>query len=181
LNLRGRPEQQQLAARQVRLLAGLLYFGLTTGAGVQTLGEEYVDVAAVAGPHGLPPSRWRRGALVALQTLPPFVWEHFRCEGAQTLPPFVWEHFRCEGAPAGTSSSPRAAPSPRLNTPSPRCWNPAGPAAASTASRVRVRVRVRVRAEWRRRHSALTAAAAVRVCWLPPAPPPASSPPARAR
>jgi len=61
-------------------MAGLLYYGLTTGVGLQTLGEEYVEVTAVAGPHALPLSRWRRSGLVALQTLPPFVWEHFRCD-----------------------------------------------------------------------------------------------------
>lgn len=71
---------RQAAAAQVQLLAGLLYYGLTTGVGLQTLGEEYVELTAVAGPQALRLSRWRRSGLVALQTLPPFVWEHFRCD-----------------------------------------------------------------------------------------------------
>lgn len=35
--------------REVRLVAGLLYSGLTTGAGLQTLGEEYCDIIQAAG------------------------------------------------------------------------------------------------------------------------------------
>lgn len=37
------------ACREVRLLAALLYHGLTTGAGLQTLGEEYCNLVQVAG------------------------------------------------------------------------------------------------------------------------------------
>ena len=35
--------------RETRLAAELLYHGLTTGAGVQTLGEEYCDILQVTG------------------------------------------------------------------------------------------------------------------------------------
>jgi len=35
--------------RETRLVAEMLYHGLTTGAGVQTLGEEYCDILQVAG------------------------------------------------------------------------------------------------------------------------------------
>ena len=35
--------------REVRLVAELLYSGLTTGAGLQTLGEEYCDILQAAG------------------------------------------------------------------------------------------------------------------------------------
>lgn len=38
-----------LVSREVRLVAGLLYSGLTTGAGLQTLGEEYCDIIQAAG------------------------------------------------------------------------------------------------------------------------------------
>lgn len=35
--------------REVKLVAELLYSGLTTGAGLQTLGEEYCDIIQAAG------------------------------------------------------------------------------------------------------------------------------------
>ena len=35
--------------RETRLLAEMLYFGLTTGTGLPTLGEEYCDILQVAG------------------------------------------------------------------------------------------------------------------------------------
>ena len=38
-----------MACREVRLVAELLYSGLTTGAGLQTLGEEYCDILQAAG------------------------------------------------------------------------------------------------------------------------------------
>ena len=37
--------------REIRLFAELLYHGLTTGAGLQTLGEEYCDILQVSGQH----------------------------------------------------------------------------------------------------------------------------------
>ena len=37
------------ASRETRLVAELLYFGLTTGAGGQTLGEQYCDILQVSG------------------------------------------------------------------------------------------------------------------------------------
>ena len=38
-----------MRCREVRLVAQLLYSGLTTGAGLQTLGEEYCDIIQSAG------------------------------------------------------------------------------------------------------------------------------------
>ena len=46
-----------LLCREVRLVAELLYSGLTTGAGLQTLGEEYCDILQAAGAHGNPLDR----------------------------------------------------------------------------------------------------------------------------
>lgn len=37
------------ACRETELLAELMYHGLTTGAGVQTLGEEYCDILQASG------------------------------------------------------------------------------------------------------------------------------------
>jgi len=76
-------------AREARLLADLLYHGLTTGRGLATLGEEYCDLlqatagrsvasvvgagggvpGAVAGP---PPGAVRRGGLALLKALGPY-------------------------------------------------------------------------------------------------------------
>ena len=39
--------------RETAVLAQLLYYGLTTGAGVQTLGEEYCDILQVTGMYSI--------------------------------------------------------------------------------------------------------------------------------
>jgi hypothetical protein len=41
----------ELVCRETRLLAELLYYSLTTGAGIQTLGEEYCDILQVSGEN----------------------------------------------------------------------------------------------------------------------------------
>ncbi|CAL8460771.1 g302 [Coccomyxa elongata] len=63
-------------SREVRLVAELLYAGLTTGAGLQTLGEEYCDIIQVAGPIGVAPSVARRTLLVLLEKMAPYLAEH---------------------------------------------------------------------------------------------------------
>ncbi len=40
---------QTVPSRETRLLAETLFFGLTTGTGLSTLGEEYCDILQVAG------------------------------------------------------------------------------------------------------------------------------------
>ncbi|KAF8059190.1 PEX10 [Scenedesmus sp. PABB004] len=65
-------------ARSCKLLATFAYYALTTGAGLQTLGEEYCDVVQLSAAggrgaerlYGLPPAR-TRVALVLLQSLGP--------------------------------------------------------------------------------------------------------------
>ena len=44
-------DQMQSLCREIRLFSELLYHGLTTGAGLQTLGEEYCDILQVSGRH----------------------------------------------------------------------------------------------------------------------------------
>jgi len=44
--------------RETRLVAEMLYHGLTTGAGVQTLGEEYCDILQVAGKPCRAAAQW---------------------------------------------------------------------------------------------------------------------------
>lgn len=59
-------------ARETKLAAAALYYGLTSGAGRQTVGEEYCDLRQIAGSHGSPgPSK--RLLLVILQSLAPYV------------------------------------------------------------------------------------------------------------
>ena len=58
--------------REIRVLSELLYYTLTTGAGQQTLGEEYCDVVLAAGRGSGPPSILRRGALILFQSLGPY-------------------------------------------------------------------------------------------------------------
>lgn len=62
-------------AGETRAAAQLLYFALTTGSGLQTLGEEYCDMEQVAGPagHAVPPGTVRRGLLVLLQAAGPYL------------------------------------------------------------------------------------------------------------
>jgi peroxin-10 len=53
----------------------MLYFALTTGSGLQTLGEEYCDIIQASGRAGGSPSTLRRGALVLLQSIGPYLTE----------------------------------------------------------------------------------------------------------
>ncbi|XP_006044713.1 peroxisome biogenesis factor 10 isoform X2 [Bubalus bubalis] len=59
--------------REVELVSDLAYFSLTTLAGYQTLGEEYVSVVQVGPSQRHVPSRLRRGILVALHTVLPYL------------------------------------------------------------------------------------------------------------
>uniref|UniRef100_A0A8C3WDG1 Peroxisome biogenesis factor 10 n=1 Tax=Catagonus wagneri TaxID=51154 RepID=A0A8C3WDG1_9CETA len=79
--------------RELELVSDVAYFGLTTLAGYQTLGEEYVSVIQVDPSRSHVPSRLRRGVLVALHTVLPYVldkallhWEHelqAACDGTR--------------------------------------------------------------------------------------------------
>ena len=69
-------------APELQLAASLAYFALTTGAGGQTLGEEYSDVLMVADRDGAPPSRLRRAMLVSLQTMVPYLVQRLRSSAA---------------------------------------------------------------------------------------------------
>eukprot|EP00850_Spirogloea_muscicola_P005815 SM000027S09596 [mRNA] locus=s27:265681:268628:+ [translate_table: standard] len=60
---------------ETRLVGQVLYYLLTTGAGLQTLGEEYCDISQVAGPAGAPVRPRRRLSLVLLHTLFPYLLE----------------------------------------------------------------------------------------------------------
>nr|XP_020729346.1 peroxisome biogenesis factor 10 isoform X1 [Odocoileus virginianus texanus] len=59
--------------REVELVSDLAYFSLTTLAGYQTLGEEYVSIVQVGPSQRRVPSKLRRGILVALHTVLPYL------------------------------------------------------------------------------------------------------------
>ncbi|XP_047316345.1 peroxisome biogenesis factor 10 [Impatiens glandulifera] len=58
---------------ETKLLGQMLYYVLTTGAGQQTLGEEYCDIIQVAGQYGLPPTPARRSLFIMYQTAVPYI------------------------------------------------------------------------------------------------------------
>ncbi|XP_016046524.2 peroxisome biogenesis factor 10 isoform X3 [Erinaceus europaeus] len=59
--------------KELELLADIAYFGLTTLAGYQTLGEEYVGIVQVDPSKHQVPSQLRRGLLVALHCVLPYL------------------------------------------------------------------------------------------------------------
>ncbi|XP_036035203.1 peroxisome biogenesis factor 10 isoform X3 [Onychomys torridus] len=59
--------------KEIELLSDIAYFGLTTSAGYQTLGEEYVGIIQVDPSQQRVPSRLRRGVLVALHAVLPYL------------------------------------------------------------------------------------------------------------
>ncbi|XP_055471267.1 peroxisome biogenesis factor 10 [Psammomys obesus] len=59
--------------KEIELLSDIAYFGLTTIAGYQTLGEEYVGILQVDPSQQRVPSRLRRGVLVALHAVLPYL------------------------------------------------------------------------------------------------------------
>ncbi|XP_028557205.1 peroxisome biogenesis factor 10 isoform X1 [Dendrobium catenatum] len=60
---------------KIKLLGQTLYYLLTTGAGQQTLGEEYCDLSQVADSYGLPPTPARRIVFIFYQTVVPYLAE----------------------------------------------------------------------------------------------------------
>eukprot|EP00250_Pteridium_aquilinum_P010390 c19352_g1_i1 orf=157-1242(+) len=72
------PVQAMPYKNETKLLGQALYFFLTTGLGVQTLGEEYSNISQVAGESGLPLNPARRTVLVFLQTAVPYLAELLR-------------------------------------------------------------------------------------------------------
>jgi len=60
---------------EMKLAGQMLYYLLTTGSGLQTLGEEYCDLTQVARSSGVPPTPARRILLVFLQTTLPYIAE----------------------------------------------------------------------------------------------------------
>ncbi|XP_034733696.1 peroxisome biogenesis factor 10 [Etheostoma cragini] len=59
--------------REIELLSDLAYYGLTTFAGYQTLGEEYVNIIQVDPTESRIPSRTRRGLFVLCHSFFPYL------------------------------------------------------------------------------------------------------------
>ncbi|KFO31774.1 Peroxisome biogenesis factor 10 [Fukomys damarensis] len=70
---RGRAKKWLEWRREIELLSDIAYFGLTTLAGYQTLGEEYVGIVQVDPSQQHVPSRLRRSMLVTLHTVLPYL------------------------------------------------------------------------------------------------------------
>lgn len=111
------PRRALLYTRETQVLANLLYFGLTTGTGVQTLGEEYCDILQTTGSNSQSPGMLRRGALVLLQCVGPYLQErvaetpdpgHVRGQG-QSLHPM-------EASTSGRQDAPEQAALPGSNS-----------------------------------------------------------------
>lgn len=60
---------------ETKLLGQMLYYILTTGAGLQTLGEEYCDIIQVTGLYGLPPTPARHALFIVYQSAVPYIAE----------------------------------------------------------------------------------------------------------
>ncbi|KAL3156613.1 hypothetical protein ABBQ38_000900 [Trebouxia sp. C0009 RCD-2024] len=84
------PRRALLWNRETAVAAQLLYHGLTTGAGVQTLGEEYCDILQVTGRTGVPPGTVQRGLLVLLQALLPHLADQLGGSTEVPLQPPPW-------------------------------------------------------------------------------------------
>lgn len=94
-------------ADETRAAAQLLYYALTTGAGLQTLGEEYCDMLQASGPVGRSalPGPARRGLLVLLQAAGPYLADRLAAaapaeEGEEEDGFVAWRRAQAEAAAA---------------------------------------------------------------------------------
>eukprot|EP00897_Mesotaenium_endlicherianum_P009259 jgi/Mesen1/8361/ME000464S07763 len=63
---------------ETKLAGRVLYYLLTTGAGLQTLGEEYCDIRQVAGYPAVGPSATRRSLLIIFHAVLPYLAQRAR-------------------------------------------------------------------------------------------------------
>ncbi|KAG7450108.1 uncharacterized protein BT62DRAFT_978375 [Guyanagaster necrorhizus] len=60
--------------REVDLFVKFVYYGMTVGRGIQTLGEEYTNIWQYSAATGhAPPLQWLRLALILIPTVPPYI------------------------------------------------------------------------------------------------------------
>ncbi|MCO5604807.1 hypothetical protein L7F22_058979 [Adiantum nelumboides] len=86
---------------ETKLVGQALYFFLTTGLGVQTLGEEYSNISQVVGLSGLPLNPARRTLLVFLQRAVPYLAERVRRKISQASQQSVLLQLSDADAPSG--------------------------------------------------------------------------------
>jgi peroxin-10 len=116
-------------------LAEILYYTLTTGSGLQTLGEEYCDILQAAGVAGAAPGRARRGALVLLQALGPYLAEKAVAPQHDELA--AWQAARLRAAaPAAAPAAPGGAAGVALQR-ARGLWQRAAAATQSSQARAR--------------------------------------------
>ncbi|PRW05841.1 peroxisome biogenesis factor 10-like isoform X1 [Chlorella sorokiniana] len=101
-------------AAETRLLSELLYLSLTTGAGRQTLGEEYCDILQVAGAAGAPPGTARRGLLVLLQALGPYLADRLAAPAEEDDGLAAWRQAQAAAAAGRQQDSAPPSPLQRL-------------------------------------------------------------------
>ena len=75
------PRRAVALRAEARLLAGLLYYGATTGAGVPTVGEEHCELVPTVGALGRAPGPRCRRALVLMRVLLPYLRERLGAGG----------------------------------------------------------------------------------------------------
>ncbi|KAH7436000.1 hypothetical protein KP509_06G088500 [Ceratopteris richardii] len=90
---------------ETKLAGQALYFFLTTGLGVQTLGEEYSNIMQVAGQSGLPLNPAQRTLLVFLQTAVPYIAERLRRKISRASQLTVLHRSSDGNAPSSEDSS----------------------------------------------------------------------------
>ncbi|KAH9614209.1 hypothetical protein KSS87_019069 [Heliosperma pusillum] len=93
---------------QTKLIGQMLYYVLTTGAGHQTLGEEYCDLLQIAGSYGLPPTPARRTLFVLYHTALPYLAERMSSRIASRgmlIADSNFDDFRENNAPTRTQLS----------------------------------------------------------------------------
>ncbi|KDD73393.1 hypothetical protein H632_c2224p0, partial [Helicosporidium sp. ATCC 50920] len=67
------PRRSVQWSREIQTLSQLLYYSLTTGSGLQTLGEEYCEILQASGSVDASPGTVRRCVLAFLQSVGPYV------------------------------------------------------------------------------------------------------------
>ncbi|KAI7757387.1 hypothetical protein M8C21_001916 [Ambrosia artemisiifolia] len=100
---------------ETKLLGQMLYYILTTGAGQQTLGEEYCDITQVAGSYGLPPTPARRALFIVYQSAVPYIAERVSSRIASrgiALSESLSDELETSGSSQDQSSAIQASSSP---------------------------------------------------------------------
>ena len=98
--------------RETQLVAEFLYYSLTTGTGLQTLGEEYCNILQARGELGAAPTAGQRRVLTLLETLGPYFLEKLAAPAEQEDEAAEWRRYAAalqqQRQGAGAASRPNA-------------------------------------------------------------------------